>query len=81
MWTGSWTGVPDNPSVVSAISAMIRFIRAASPQGARGRTSHNPSAVGSSPTRPTCGYTFHLRWRVDVSWTEASEAVALAAVA
>ena len=25
-WTGSWTGAPDNPSVVTAVSAMIRVI-------------------------------------------------------
>ena len=24
-WTGSWTGAPDNPRVVSAVSAMIRW--------------------------------------------------------
>jgi hypothetical protein len=29
-WTGSWTGAPDNPSVVSAAGAMIRAICAAS---------------------------------------------------
>jgi len=29
-WTGSWTGAPDNPSVVSGVSAMIRVIYAAS---------------------------------------------------
>jgi hypothetical protein len=57
-WTGSWTGASDNSSAVSAISAMIRGIGAASVRGARGRASHNPPVVGSSPTRPTyltCG--------------------------
>ena len=52
-WTGSWTGAPDNPSAVSAVSAMIRVVCAASAHGAGGRTSHNPPVVGSSPTRPT----------------------------
>ena len=52
-WTGSWTGAPDNPSAVSAVSAMIRVVCAASAHGVRGHTSHNPPVVGSSPTRPT----------------------------
>ena len=52
-WTGSWTGVPDNPSAPSAISAIFRVICAASAHSARGRSSHNPPVVGSSPTRPT----------------------------
>ena len=52
-WTGSWTGAPDNSSVVSAAGAMIRVIYAASTLGAWGRSSHNPPVVGSSPTRPT----------------------------
>jgi hypothetical protein len=43
-------------SVVSAVSAIIRAIGAASGYGARRRASHNPLAVGSSPTRPTCGF-------------------------
>jgi hypothetical protein len=55
-WTGSWTGASDNSSAVSAISAMTRGIGAASALGARGRTSHNPPVVGSSPTRPTYSY-------------------------
>ena len=29
-WTGSWTGASDNPSAVSAVSAMIRVVCAAS---------------------------------------------------
>jgi len=53
-WTGSWTGAPDNPSVVSAVSAMIRVIYAASAHGARGRAPLNPLVQGSSPWNPTC---------------------------
>ena len=56
-WTGSWTGASDNPRAVSAISAITRVICARGAHVAWGRSSHNPSAVGSSPTRPTCGYT------------------------
>jgi hypothetical protein len=55
-WNGSWTGAPDNPSAVSAISAIIRGICAASGRGAGGRTSHNPPVVGSRPHPPH-------RWR------------------
>ena len=51
-WTGSWTGTPDNPSVVSAVSAMIRVICAGRTLGAWGRASHNPPVVGSSATVP-----------------------------
>src|SRR2546430_7216968 len=40
------------PILVSAISAMIRAICAASARVALGHTSHNPPVVGSSPTRP-----------------------------
>jgi DNA-binding transcriptional regulator YhcF (GntR family) len=36
---------------------MICVIYAASVRVARGRTSHNPPVVGSSPTRPTCDFT------------------------
>ena len=36
-------------------AARLRGIRAASAYDARGRSSHNPPVVGSSPTRPTCG--------------------------
>jgi hypothetical protein len=45
---------------VSAFGAITRAIGAASAHGARGRTSHNPPVVGSSPTRPTYP---HLRKR------------------
>ena len=52
-WTGSWTE-PSVQTVQSGPSvARLRGIRAASAHGARGRTSHNPPVVGSSPTRPT----------------------------
>ena len=44
---------------------MIRGIGAAGAHGARGRTSHNPSAVGSSPTRPTCDFATSLGRAVD----------------
>jgi hypothetical protein len=56
VWTGSWTAASGNSSVVSAISAMIRVIYAASAHDARGRTSHNLPVAGSSPARPTCGF-------------------------
>ena len=46
-------GSPDNPSAASAVGAITRAIGAASAHGARGRASHNPPVVGSSPTRPT----------------------------
>jgi hypothetical protein len=36
--------------------ARLRGIRAASAYDARGRSSHNPPVVGSSPTRPTCDF-------------------------
>jgi hypothetical protein len=51
-WTGSWTDASYSPSAVGVVSAMIRVICAASAHDARGRTSHNPPVVGSSPTRP-----------------------------
>ena len=57
-WTGSWTGATDDSSAASAAGAITRAIGAASAHGARGRASHNPPVVGSSPTRPTyltCG--------------------------
>jgi hypothetical protein len=44
--------------VVSAVSAIFRAIGVASVHSARGRASHNPPVVGSSPTRPTY---LHLR--------------------
>ena len=59
-WNGSWNGSQDDASAVSAVSAMFRSVGAASACGARGRASHNPPVVGSSPTRPTgssCGHT------------------------
>jgi hypothetical protein len=63
LWTGSWT----EPSVQTVQSgppaAQIRSVRADSALGAPGRTSHNPPVVGSSPTRPTSGFT---RSRPDV---------------
>ena len=43
--------VQSGPSV-----ARLRGIRAASAYDARGRSSHNPPVVGSSPTRPTKYY-------------------------
>ena len=53
-WTGSWTE-PSVQTVQSGPSvARLRGIRAASACDARGRSSHNPPVVGSSPTRPTC---------------------------
>src|SRR5262245_49498780 len=51
-WTGSWPGAPDDPGATSAVGAITRAIGAASGHGARGRTSHDPPVVGSSPTRP-----------------------------
>jgi len=43
-WTGSGTGLPDNPSAASAVSAITRVICAASALGARGRASCKPLA-------------------------------------
>ncbi len=51
-WTGSWTGASDNPSVASAISAIIRVICAASVRGAGGHTSHNPPGPGFESQPP-----------------------------
>jgi hypothetical protein len=64
-WTGSWTGAQDNPRATSAVSAMIRVICAGSAYDARGRTSHNPPVVGSSPTRPTSCFTMLTSRAVD----------------
>jgi hypothetical protein len=64
-WTGSWTGAPDNPSAANAVGAIVRAIGAASARVALGRTSHNPPVVGSSLTRPTCGFTMILGRSVD----------------
>jgi hypothetical protein len=52
-WNDSWNGALNNRRAASAVSAMTCVICAASALGARGRTSHNPPVVGSSPTRPT----------------------------
>ena len=62
-WFVEW--LEDDPSVLSAISAIFRAIGAASGHGARGRASHNPPAVGSSPTRPTCENSVSLGLVVD----------------
>jgi hypothetical protein len=40
-WTGSWTGSPDNPSAVSAVSAITRAIGAASACAGRRHASRN----------------------------------------
>ncbi len=71
-WNGSWNGSRDHPSAASAISAIFRVICAANGHGARGRASHNPSGVGSSPTRPTCGFKNRLRHsgRVGLIWSD-----------
>src|SRR5690348_17360564 len=52
-WTGSWTEPSVQPVRSGPSAARLRGIPAASALGARGRTSHNPPVVGSSPTRPT----------------------------
>ena len=57
MGASACNGSRDNPSVVSAVSAMFSVIGAASGHRGRGRASHNPPVVGSSPTRPTRNYT------------------------
>jgi hypothetical protein len=51
-WTGSWTEPSVQPVRSGPSAARLRSIRAASAPGARGRSSHNPPVVGSSPTRP-----------------------------
>ena len=48
-------------------AARLRGICAGRAPGAPGRASHNPPVVGSSPTRPTCGYTLHPVSPVDRS--------------
>ena len=58
-------GAPGNPSAVSAVSAMIRVICAASTPGAWGRASHYPLVVSSSPTRPTSDFTRSFGRAVD----------------
>src|SRR5690242_2730880 len=45
---------------VSAVSAMIRVVCAASRRGAGGRASHNPPVMGSSPTRSAREASLHL---------------------
>ena len=67
----------DNPSAVSAISAITRVICAASARVALGRTSHNPPVVGSSPTRPTCDFTRSLGHYWSWSWISAIDAAVL----
>src|SRR5580692_9070745 len=52
-WTGSWTEPSVQPVRSGPSAARLRSIRAASAHDARGRSSHNPLVVGSSPTRPT----------------------------
>jgi hypothetical protein len=52
-WTGSWTEPSVQPVQSGSSAARLRGIRAGSACGARGRSSHNPPVVGSSPTRPT----------------------------
>ena len=54
-WTGSWTEPSVQPVRSGPSAARLRGSRAASAHDARGRSSHNPPVVGSSPTRPTCG--------------------------
>src|SRR5438034_8729888 len=58
-WTGSWTEPSVQPVRSGPSAARLRSIRAASAHDARSRPSRNPPVVGSSPTRPTCGYTLH----------------------
>jgi hypothetical protein len=69
-WNGSWNGAPDNPSVAGAVSAMIRVICAASAHAARGRTSHNPSVVGSSPPAPPAVICYIRRCSRTGSWND-----------
>jgi hypothetical protein len=64
-WTGSWTEPSVQPVRSGPSAARLRGIRAASAPDARGRSSHNPSVVGSSPTRPTCGSYVRQRSIVD----------------
>ena len=58
-WTGSWTEPSAQPVQLALSAARLGGIRAGSAPGAPGRASHNPPVVGSSPIRPTCGFT-HL---------------------
>src|ERR1700730_9413706 len=64
-WTGSWTEPSVQPVRSGPSAARLRSIRAASAPGARGRSSHNPPVVSSSPTRPTSGFDTRGRRAVD----------------
>ena len=64
-WTGSWTEPSVQPVRSGPSAARLRGIRAASACDARGRTSHNPPVVGSSPTRPTSWFDTRARRAVD----------------
>jgi hypothetical protein len=55
-WTGSWTGIPVESAAMTATADWACAVRAAGGSVACGQASHNPSCVGSSPTRPTCVY-------------------------
>jgi hypothetical protein len=48
-WTGSWTGLPDNPSVTNAVSARAQVIAAASAPGTPGRAPRKRQVSGSNP--------------------------------
>jgi hypothetical protein len=54
LWTASWTELSVQTVRSGPPAARLHGIRAGSAYDAPGRTSHNPPAVGSSPTRPTC---------------------------
>ena len=61
-WTGSWTGVPDNPSVVSAVSAMIRVIYAVRTLSARGSTLVKTAGQRFEPAHRRKVETFSNNW-------------------
>ena len=72
-WAGSWTGLPDNPSAASAVSAMTRDIGAASASEAREHASHYPPVVGltkrpgdDTPAWPSSDRQFPARRSVPV---------------
>ena len=48
-WTGSWTGLADNPSAASVIHAMTGVIGAGSGFAAYSRASRNALVIGSIP--------------------------------
>ena len=50
---GAWIESPVQAVQSAPSAARLGGIRAGSACGARGRSSHNPPVVGSSPTRPT----------------------------